>query len=193
MGDPEWLASSLLDDSAGGIGVSVATPLTVGLTIAARGKFGESRSERVTFVTVKWCAEAMNGNFQAGLEFRDRHLLVDSDSQGLPGKTNEEFNYYELLQLSPNAQPDVIERVYRLLAQRCHPHQPETGNLEMFMKLYEAHRVLSDPELRAEYDARRREITKVSDRMRIPVQAETNSSANSIPGRKRSPFVGRLF
>ena len=157
IGDPKWLTSTLRDASEGGIGISVATPLTVGLTIAARGQFGESRSERVSFVTVKWCSETMDGNFHAGLEFEDRSSEANNDPQRLLGKTHDEFDYYEILQLSPNAESDTIERVYRLLARRYHPHQPDTGNLEMFLKLYEAHRVLSDPEQRVEYDTRRRE------------------------------------
>jgi len=156
MGDAEWLSSTLLDASEGGIGVSLTTPLTIGSTIAARGKIGETRSERVSFATVKWCSEITNGNYQAGLEFDD------------------EFDYYEILQLSPNAEADTIERVYRLLAQRYHPHQTHTGNLEMFLKLYEAHRVLSEPEQRAEYDTRRRETKSFpgtpADRMRIREQ-----------------------
>ena len=171
IGDPKWLTGTLRDASEGGIGVSVATPLAVGLTIAARGEFGESRNEQVSFVTVKWCSETMDGDFHAGLEFEDRPSRAGNDSQRLLAKTHEEFDYYEILQLSPNAEPDTIERVYRLLARRYHPHQPDTGSLEMFLKLYEAHRVLSDPEQRAEYDTRRRETKsfpgKVADRIRI--------------------------
>ena len=165
MGDPQWLASTLLDLSEGGIGVSISTPLTVGLTIAVRGKLGESRIERASFVTVKWCAETMNGNFQAGLEFGDRHASADHDSPGLSAKTREEFDYYEILQLSPNAEAATIERVYRLLSQRYHPYERNTGNLEMFLKLYEAHMVLSDPELRAEYDTRHRDTKSFRERL----------------------------
>ena len=36
-------------------------------------------------------------------------------------------DYYETLQISPNADPDTIHRVYRLLAQRFHPDTQETG------------------------------------------------------------------
>ena len=32
-----------------------------------------------------------------------------------------ESDYYELLQISQNAEPETIHRVYRLLAQRYHP------------------------------------------------------------------------
>ena len=61
-------------------------------------------------------------------------------------------NYYELLQISPNAEAETIQRVYRLLAARYHPDNPNTGNMEMFIKLREAFEVLGEPERRAEYD-----------------------------------------
>ena len=62
-------------------------------------------------------------------------------------------DYYEFLQISPNAEPDTIHRVYRFLAGRLHPDNPETGDAEKFFLLKQAYDVLSDPERRAEYDA----------------------------------------
>jgi curved DNA-binding protein CbpA len=62
-------------------------------------------------------------------------------------------DYYEVLQISPNAEPDTIHRVYRLLAARFHPDNQETGNSERFQVIYDAYTVLSDPEKRARYDA----------------------------------------
>ena len=61
-------------------------------------------------------------------------------------------DYYEILQISPNAEPETIHRVFRLLAQRFHPDNGETGNEAKFRTLSEAYRVLSDPEARATYD-----------------------------------------
>ena len=63
------------------------------------------------------------------------------------------IDYYEFLQISRNADPDTIHRVYRFLAARFHPDNPETANPEKFMLLQEAWNVLSDPKRRAEYDA----------------------------------------
>jgi curved DNA-binding protein CbpA len=62
-------------------------------------------------------------------------------------------DYYEFLQISPNAEPVTINRVYRFLAGRLHPDNPETGDAEKFRLLKQAFDVLSDPELRAKYDA----------------------------------------
>ena len=63
------------------------------------------------------------------------------------------IDLYELLQVDPNADPDTIERVFRLLAKRYHPDNKNTGNADRFAALSEAHNVLSDPEKRAGYDA----------------------------------------
>jgi curved DNA-binding protein CbpA len=61
-------------------------------------------------------------------------------------------DHYEILQISPNAEPETVHRVYRLLAQRFHPDNLETGSPRRFKEVSEAYRVLSDPEQRARYD-----------------------------------------
>ena len=61
-------------------------------------------------------------------------------------------DYYEVLQVSPNAEVDTIHRVYRLLAQQYHPDNKDTGNIERFREIQEAYTVLSNPEQRARYD-----------------------------------------
>jgi curved DNA-binding protein len=62
-------------------------------------------------------------------------------------------DYYELLQISPRADSETIHRVYRYLASRFHPDNPQSGDTEMFHSLKLAYDVLSNPERRAEYDA----------------------------------------
>jgi curved DNA-binding protein CbpA len=62
------------------------------------------------------------------------------------------IDYYELLQISPNADQDTVTRVFRLLARRYHPDHPDTGNEEKFREILGAYAVLSDPEKRAHYD-----------------------------------------
>jgi curved DNA-binding protein len=61
-------------------------------------------------------------------------------------------DYYELMQISPKAEPETIQRVYRILASRCHPDNPQTGDMERFLRLNEAYQVLGCPEKRTEYD-----------------------------------------
>jgi len=61
--------------------------------------------------------------------------------------------YYEILQVSPRADQETLERVYRLLAKRYHPDNKNSGDTQKFNSLTEAYRTLSDPETRAAYDA----------------------------------------
>jgi curved DNA-binding protein CbpA len=61
-------------------------------------------------------------------------------------------DHYETLQISSNAEPETIHRVYRMLAQRFHPDNNETGNPTRFREVSEAYQVLSDPERRTQYD-----------------------------------------
>jgi curved DNA-binding protein CbpA len=62
-------------------------------------------------------------------------------------------DHYEVLQISANAELETIHRVYRLLAQRFHPDNQDTGDADRFHAIREAYAVLSDPEKRGKYDA----------------------------------------
>lgn len=75
------------------------------------------------------------------------------------------IDYYDILQVSTNAEPETINRVFRLLAQRFHPDNQQTGNEERFRTILEAYSVLSDPEQRARYDLSHDEQKK--DRWRL--------------------------
>src|ERR1044072_3316513 len=84
-------------------------------------------------------------------------------------------DYYEVLQVSTSSEPETINRVYRMLAQRFHPDNQQTGNESRFHAVLEAYTILSDPEKRARYDVsyqqqRQRRWRLVSD----GAQAENN-------------------
>jgi hypothetical protein len=64
-------------------------------------------------------------------------------------------DYYEFLQISPNADADTIHRVYRFLAARFHPDNPVSGDPEKFFMLKTAYDVLSNADSRADYDMER--------------------------------------
>lgn len=70
-------------------------------------------------------------------------------------------DYYELLQISPNAEPETVQRVYRLLAQRYHPDNGQTGDHQRFRELVAAYEVLTDPVRRAQYDVMHAEARKL--------------------------------
>jgi len=64
-------------------------------------------------------------------------------------------DYYEVLQISRNADVETIHRVYRIMAARFHPDNPRTGDTETFLLLRRAYQTLGDPEQRAKYDSTR--------------------------------------
>jgi curved DNA-binding protein len=66
---------------------------------------------------------------------------------------SEAIDYYEVLQLSPRADQDTIQRVFRHLAKRLHPDNVESGDATGFDRVMRAFEVLSDPARRAKYDA----------------------------------------
>jgi formylglycine-generating enzyme required for sulfatase activity len=65
-------------------------------------------------------------------------------------------DYYEVLQVPPDASDEVIRSAYRALAKR---HHPDTGlpgaSVGMMKRINEAYAVLSDGKRRSRYDARR--------------------------------------
>jgi len=79
--------------------------------------------------------------------------------------TNGDVDYYEVLQVSDGAEPETVNRVYRMLAQRYHPDNRETGNEARFREITDAYHILSSPEKRAQYDATYQQRRK--DRWRI--------------------------
>ncbi|MBZ9847988.1 DnaJ domain-containing protein [Mesorhizobium sp. CA14] len=48
-------------------------------------------------------------------------------------------DYYDLLEISPRATPETIERIFRYFAKRYHPDNQETGDERRFSDLVEAH------------------------------------------------------
>jgi curved DNA-binding protein len=64
----------------------------------------------------------------------------------------ELVDLYELLQVSPSAEPETVRRVYRLLARRWHPDNSRTGDAARFRAIHDAYLILSNDEKRAEYD-----------------------------------------
>src|SRR6478609_2274425 len=88
---------------------------------------------------------------------------------------NNSEDFYEVLQISPNAEPETIHRVYRLLAQRYHPDNTQTGNATRFRAVAEAYAVLSDSELRTQYDVNH--IQRVQERWQLPVADNDNDFA----------------
>lgn len=124
------------------------------------------------------------------LKFTDRQAISTVYSFGGCVGKREFVDYYEALQISPNAQPETVQRVYRLLAQMYHPDNSETGDLESFNRVLEAYRVLSDPAERAAYDVEYR--AAVSLRWKIFDQSAAPQGIESEK-RKRIGILSLLY
>ena len=86
-------------------------------------------------------------------------------------------DHYETLQVSPNADSDTIGRIFRHLAKRYHPDNPQTGNASVFDRISKAYRVLSDADRRAGYDAQYQTFWK--DRWQISQEASDGNVLSS--------------
>ena len=102
-----------------------------------------------------------------------------------------EDTLYELLQVQPTADPEIIQAAYRRMILRYHPDRNDGVDAEaMTQRLNRAYEVLSDPSKREAYDkeiaARAREGAR-----RNPT--ETSSSSPTSQGtRPATPYSGRL-
>jgi curved DNA-binding protein CbpA len=82
---------------------------------------------------------------------------------------------YEILQVHPNALPQVVEAAYRALALVHHPDR--TGSQQLMAELNWAYSVLRDPEQRMAYDR---------SRVPIPIGSSSRSSLLERMERMRS-------
>ncbi len=108
----------------------------------------------------------------------------------MPETATEFVDYYELLQLSPNADADTIQRVFRLLAQRYHPDNKDTGNEPIFQQLLKAYHTLGDVASRAAYDANHRQQARLNWKT-FDQADEPNSKASER--KKRDAILGILY
>ena len=188
-GGTDEIPGRLVDTSEGGIGIETGVPLTVGSTVRVASAEGLNGRIGAHKASVRWCEPGRGGAFQSGLQFDDS-TGEDSKSRETVAADTNPPDYYEVLQLSPKADLDTIHRVFRVLAQRYHPDNRETGNEENFKDVLAAYEVLSNPERRASFDARRVDTNKVRWRIFSTPQAAVGVEAEK---RKRQGVLSLLY
>ena len=99
-------------------------------------------------------------------------------------------DYYEILQVSPRADRDTIERVYRYLAHRFHPDNRETGDAERFSEIVEGYGILSSGEKRAQYDLSYEDLREARWRL---FSQETTSDELATDMRIRQAIMSILY
>ncbi len=76
--------------------------------------------------------------------------------------TEEFLDLYEVMEISPKATSETIERVFRYLVKRYHPDTADTADMKKFTQLVDAFEVLRDPVQRAAFDVEREANQKVN-------------------------------
>jgi hypothetical protein len=136
--------AKLVDTSDDGIGVETQVAVKEQTIFVVKGN-DESIPNGAMRARVIRVSTRADGSYRVGLTFEQAKDVAD-----VP--VAEVDDYYEVLQVNAKADPDTIHRVYRLLAQRFHPDNAETGNSEVFRAILKAYKILGDPEKRAAYD-----------------------------------------
>jgi len=183
---PDRLESAaLVDISDAGMGVRTEACYPVGVTVFVKSGAAASRAR------VAWSLLRDDGLYHTGLSFAD--LGYDNPflhTNGAHQLSDSFVDYYEFMQLSPAADAETVHRVYRMLAQRYHPDNKESGNEELFKRLVKAYRVLSDPEQRAGYDVEH----GLARRLRWRIFDQPNAAAGvEAERRKRHGVLSLLY
>ncbi|HJY31123.1 MAG TPA: DnaJ domain-containing protein [Pyrinomonadaceae bacterium] len=105
--------------------------------------------------------------------------------------SNGDVDFYEVLQVSDAAEPETINRVYRIFAQRYHPDNRETGNEARFREITEAYQILSNPEKRAQYDATNEKRRR--DRWRVVSEGATSENNFELEQAVRLTVLEALY
>jgi hypothetical protein len=181
------ISAIIVDAADDGIGIQSRSPLRTGLVVAlVPGTDVAASGIRLpSSAKVAWCSPGAGGMFRSGLSFEapartgDGARPLDSDR-----------DHYDTLQLSPQADPDTIHRVFRILAQRYHPDNSETGSEEAFKRIRRAYEVLGDPASRASYDIQRNEVLR--SRWRV-FQSPESAQGPEAERRKRAAVLQVLY
>ncbi len=93
------------------------------------------------------------------------------------------FDPYKVLQLDPEADPEIIQVVYRRLARRYHPDvTPGLAAAAKMIELNAAMDILSDPTRRAAYDRERARRERTAARATTPSRIRTTRRRAGAPG-----------
>ena len=152
-GDMQTRRVRLVDVSEWGLGFNTDRPMVVGAKLSIWGAAlpnapDEARRAQVQVVHCRLMTE--EGLYRAGCAYEGAPRR--RAGEGAPRPDSSLIDFYEVLQISPSADAETIHRVYRFLAQRYHPDNPDTGDQSAFQAVLQAHQTLSDPERRAAYD-----------------------------------------
>jgi hypothetical protein len=100
---------------------------------------------------------------------------------------------YDTLQVAPSATADVIQSAYRALARIYHPDvNPSAEAAKRMQEINAAYAVLIDPELRAQYDARRARQARIRRGGRKDTRRGPSAPRSSPPAPPEQPAAGAI-
>jgi hypothetical protein len=151
------MSAKLVDVSDYGVGFETAVPVIVGSRVAISSQFFNSTAtaSRRREARVVHCALLAGNIYRCGACFEREQTagptanLEDTVARAGSGPVAD---YYEVLQISAHADPEMIRRAYTVLRERHAAAPGESHNARALRLIEEAHGVLSDPEKRAAYD-----------------------------------------
>jgi hypothetical protein len=164
---PAEVRARVIDVSDGGVHIETPVPIEKYAEVLLDGAEIGFKDGKVSARVVR-CSQTANGRYSVGLMYTSPEPAKKIDA--VP-------DYYEVLQVHAKADPETIHRVYRLLAQRFHPDNAETGNADTFRGILNAYKVLSDPETRAAYDVNLQEYRQVRWRLFDKTESATGKHA----------------
>ncbi|MBM3738637.1 MAG: hypothetical protein FJW39_22905 [Acidobacteria bacterium] len=167
----QTVPAKLLDVHEDGCGIKADQELAAGTLVRLTGDLKATGKDVLLDGKVVHSRPGKGKFFVIGVEYCRPAAQKPGASSQRPAEPARERmpedkpDYYEILQLSSNADAETVQRVYRILAQRYHPDNTSTGNSEMFRRVLDAYQVLSDPERRAAYDVDYRMAKKLQWRI----------------------------
>ena len=144
-GRSKRIVAKLTDLNDFGCAADTTSPLEVAIPVVLRSRFFSAglTEHQQRCARVIHCRLLDDNVYRVGFAFDEPALNGDSSHRRDPTVDSSLVDYYEALQLSPNADFEAIQRSYRMLAQRYHPDNADTGNEAAFRLVLEAYRVIS--------------------------------------------------
>jgi curved DNA-binding protein CbpA len=99
----------------------------------------------------------------------------------------ESHDYYEILQVSPNSEPEIIQAAYKRLAFKYHPDRNNDPASQTRMRLInDAYEILSKAEKRHQYDCARKSYLNEKERQRQRSSEQPCQPGDANPVRQAS-------
>jgi len=102
-----------------------------------------------------------------------------------PGQPTPSVDPYEILQVSPAAEQEVLHAAFRALAMKYHPDRDSSARASRrMMELNQAYALVREPSLRTQYDRARRTARTPFDAAAVPpMNGRSAAPPQARPGR----------